>query len=204
MRSSSANSNRRSTGEAGRAVGDLLADSATSSRGVLAGIEPVRPGRCRAASAGAHRIDGLVHDRVMQRVAGGEQLGATAVFRGYRTSARMASTVERHALVSREPIRPAVADPAASARDAGDLEAALLAAADPAAEPVNAARKRPRCSAAAGGGPAPRPSAPQLRHVGGCQQVVVEGAFGQQLVEPLADAVVDDLLHLGLDSGRSP
>ena len=45
---------------------------------------------------------------------------------------------------------------------------------------------------------------PGLLHVGGGEQVTVQGAFGRQLVQPFTDLVIDHLVQLRPGPGRSP
>ena len=135
--------------------------------------------------------DGLVGDGVVQRVAGGEQLGAGAGVVEHMLD------VECDALVAAGD--RASPDRAQLRRDVGDLEAALLAAADLAAQ---ARERRPERALDVVGLQASRPclvhQCAQLRDVRVLHRVGRERALGEQLLDAVGDAGVDDLLHLRL------
>ena len=135
--------------------------------------------------------DRLVGDGVVQRVAGGEQLGA-----GARVVEHVLD-VERDALVAGGD--RAAADRAQLRRDVRDLEAALLAAADLAAQPRE---RRPECALDVVRLQAPGPrlvhQRAQLRDVRVLHRVGRERALGEQLLDAAGDAGVDDLLHVRL------
>ena len=129
----------------------------------------------------------------MKRVAGGEQLGAGA------GGVEHVLDVEGDAVIAGGD-RPA-ADGPQLGRDVGDLEAALLAAADLAAEPGERGAER-ALDVVGLQAPGPRlvHQRAQLRDVGLLHRVARQRALGEQLLDAAGDAGVDDLLHVRLAS----
>ena len=147
-----------------------------------------------AVEGAAELAHGLVHDRVVERVAGSEQVGSSEAF------AVDLAELEGDAVVLGGD--RSLAGRADLLGHVGDLVAALLALRDPTAEPGERCLERQldvvRLETSSAG--LVHRGAERLK-VGLGEVLRGEGAFLEEVLEAVTDGGVDDLVHLGLHVG---